>query len=127
MKKILLILAIFAGFLAWQSCEYEWIEAEPADPNDTIPDTVSFSAEIIPIFERGCNVSVCHGAGGEDPELTPENAYTSLFAENQIDIAVPENSNLYKKMATGGSMNKYTEYGEAELVLEWIQQGALDN
>jgi len=127
MKKILLILAIFAGFLAWQSCEYEWIEAEPADPNDTIPDTISFSAEIIPIFERGCNASVCHGPGGESPELTAENAFTSLFAENQIDLAVPENSILYVKMNTGGSMNKYTEPGDAELVLEWIQQGALNN
>ncbi len=123
MKKTLLILAIFAGILAWQSCQYDWIEEEPVNT----PDSVSFTVNIIPIFERGCNASVCHGNGGEAPELTVENAYTSLFAENEIDVAVPENSNLYKKINTGGSMNKYTEPGDTELVLKWIQQGALNN
>jgi len=127
MKKVLLILALFAGFMAWQSCEYEWIEQEPPDPNDTTPKVVSFSAEIIPIFERGCNASVCHASGGVSPDLTPANAYQSLFDENQIDLTTPENSTLYKKMATGGSMNKYTEFGEPQLVLKWIQQGALNN
>lgn len=127
MKKILLILTIFAGFMAWQSCAYDWIDEEPADPNDTIPDTISFSAEIIPLFEKGCNAGVCHGTGGVAPDLTRENAYTSLFDNNQIDIAVPENSILYVKMAPGGSMNKYTSPKDPDKVLEWIQQGALDN
>jgi len=127
MKKVLLILSIFIGFLAWQSREYAWIEEEPADPNDTIPDTTSFSEEIIPIFEKGCNASVCHAAGAVKPDLTRENAYTSLFENNQIDIAVPENSILYVKMAPGGSMNKYTSPKDPEKVLKWIQQGALNN
>jgi len=126
MKKILLILALFAGFMAWQSCEYEWIEQEPPDPNDT-NTVISFSTDIVPIFERGCNASVCHASGAVPPDLTRENAYQSLFDENQIDLATPENSILYTKMATGGSMNKYTEYGEPDKVLKWIQQGALNN
>ena len=123
MKKILLILAIFAGFLAWQSCEYEWIEKELI----IVPDSVSFTTDIIPIFERGCNVSVCHGAGGVSPELTAENAFTSLFAENLIDLAVPENSMLYLKIAPGGSMNNYSKSGDPEIILKWIQEGALNN
>jgi hypothetical protein len=126
MKNVILILALFGIFLAWQSCQYEWIEQEPPDPNDTVPQVVSFSADIIPIFERGCNAGVCHG-GGVEPDLRAENAYLSLGDNNQIDLVTPENSVLYKKMATGGSMNKYTEFGEPELVLKWIQQGALDN
>ena len=123
MKKLLLVLALFAGFLAWQSCEYDWIETEAP----VIPDTVSFATDIIPIFDRGCDASVCHGTGGVPPDLTRDNAYDDLFAENQIDINTPENSILYVKMAPGGSMNKYTEPGEPELVLKWIQQGALNN
>lgn len=123
MKKILLIVALFAGFMAWQSCEYDWIETEPI----IVPDTVSFANDIIPIFERGCNVSVCHGNGGVAPELTAENAFTSLIAENQIDPVTPENSILYVKVASGGSMNKYTKPGDPEIILKWIQQGALDN
>jgi hypothetical protein len=123
MKKLLLILSIFTVVVAWQSCQYEWVEEEPIN----VPDTVSFAADIIPIFNTGCNASVCHGKGGEAPELTQENAYTSLFAENQIDVATPENSNLYKKINTGGSMNKYSQPGDPELILKWIQQGALNN
>jgi hypothetical protein len=106
-----------------QSCDYAWVEEEPVE----VPETVSFSNDIIPIFERGCNAGVCHGSGGVIPELTPDNAYTSLFDNNQIDLNVPENSILYTKMAPGGSMNKYTEAGDIEFVLAWIQQGALDN
>lgn len=106
-----------------QSCEYEWIETEPV----VVPDTVSFTTDILPIFDRGCDASVCHGKGGTPPDLTAENAYASLFAENQIDLAAPENSILYVKMAPGGSMNKYTELGEPELVLKWIQLGAPNN
>ena len=122
MKKILLILAIFTSLVTWQSCQYDWIEEEP------VPDSVSFAVDIIPAFNNGgCNSTVCHGTGGIPPDLTAANAYTSLFAENQIDLAVPENSILYKKMATGGSMNKYTSLGDADLVLKWIQQGALNN
>jgi hypothetical protein len=123
MKKLLLIISVFTIVIAWQSCQYEWIEEEPI----VVPDTVSFTADIIPIFNTGCNASVCHGAGGEAPELTPENAYTSLFAENTIDVATPENSVLYKKVNTGGSMNKYSQPGDPELILKWIQQGALNN
>jgi hypothetical protein len=123
MKKLLLILALFAGFLAWQSCEYDWVEAEPFNPSDTI----SFSAEIIPIFERGCNASVCHGAGGKDPILTPDQAFNSLISGGFVDNANPENSIIYTCMIPGGSMSSYTQAGEAEKVLAWLKQGAKNN
>lgn len=123
MKKLLLIIVLISSLFTWQSCQYDWIEEEPV----ITPDTVSFSGDLIPIFNAGCNSSVCHGKGGTPPDLTPDNAYTSLFEENQIDLAVPENSVLYKKMAPGGSMNKYTSPGDPDVVLKWIQQGALDN
>jgi hypothetical protein len=123
MKKFILILALFAGFLAWQSCEYDWVEAEPINPSDTL----SFSAEIIPIFERGCNASVCHGAGGKDPILTRDQAYDNLVSGGYVDTTTPENSSIYTSMAPGGSMSGYSETGDAEKVLIWIQQGALNN
>ena len=123
MKKLLLILALFAGFLAWQSCEYDWVEAEPLNPSDTL----SFSAEIIPIFERGCNASVCHGPGGKDPVLAPDQAYNNLTTGGFVDTANPENSIIYSVMAPGGSMSNYTSTGDADKVLIWIKQGALNN
>lgn len=124
MKKTLLILAIFTSLMAWQSCQYEWL-----DPVDYVPpppgDTTSFSLEIVPVFTESC--TSCHSTGGISPDLTPANAYADLFAEDLIDVAIPENSILYIKMATGGSMNKYTKVGDPELVLQWIKEGALNN
>jgi hypothetical protein len=124
MKKILLIIITLMGIMAWQSCQYDWM-----DPVDYVPpppgDSTSFSLKIIPIFEESC-VS-CHGAGGISPDLTPANAYNDLFAENQIDTVTPENSNLYIKCATGGSMNKYTKAGDPETILQWIKEGAKNN
>ena len=123
MRKLIFILTLFAGFTLWQSCEYDWVETEPV----ITPDTVSFSQNIIPIFERGCNAGVCHGDGGKNPILTTSDAYNSLTTGGYVDTATPENSIIYTEMADGGEMNKYTQYGDSDLVLKWIQQGALNN
>ena len=123
MKKLILLIVTFLGILTWQSCQYEWLD--PVDPD--IPDIVSYSADIQPIFDRSCNNAGCHATGGTSPDLTPANSYADLFAENMIDLATPENSILYKKCASGGSMFKYTEPGDADVILKWIQDGALNN
>jgi hypothetical protein len=123
MKKSILLIISLLAVMGWQSCQYDWVD--PIDP--VIPDVVSFSADIIPIFNRSCNNVGCHAAGGVAPDLSPANAWADLFAEEQIDLAVPENSILYKKCATGGSMAKYTQAGDAEIILKWIQEGALNN
>ena len=124
MKKTLLILSMFLGPMAWQACEYDWVETTPAP----LPETVSFATNIQPIFDNdGCNASGCHAPGGFAPDLTAGNAYEDLFANSLIDTLNPESSVLYIKMAKGGSMNSYTKPGNPELVLKWIQQGAQNN
>ena len=124
MKKFILLIVTLVGLISWQSCQYEYF-----DPVDYVPpppgDSTSFSLKVIPIFNEGC-VS-CHKTGGISPDLTPANAYADLFAENQIDTVVPENSILYTKCATGGSMNKYTRPGDHETILQWIKEGAKNN
>ena len=124
MKKLAILIIALIGLISWQSCQYEYF-----DPVDYVPpppgDSTSFSLKVIPIFNESC-VS-CHKTGGIAPDLTPANAYNDLFAKNQIDVAVPENSVLYKKMAAGGSMNKYTKPGDPETVLQWIKEGAKNN
>jgi len=123
MKKLVLCIFMLAGILSFQSCQYEWI-----DPIDTvIPDVVSFAGDIQPIFDRSCNSTGCHATGGIAPDLTPANAYSDLFAKSQIDVANPANSKLYMKCADGGSMAKFTKPGDADLILKWIEQGALSN
>lgn len=95
-----------------------------------ITRTVTFSQDILPIFNKSCNLSGCHSAGGQTPNLSPSNAYNSLIIGNYINKADPENSFLYLKM-TGkkgtvmpvGGMNK--DYNA--LILAWIKQGANNN
>jgi hypothetical protein len=123
MKKLILLIITLIGIISWQSCQYEWID--PVDP--VLPEVVSFSADIIPLFEKSCNSTGCHATGGIPPDLTPAKAYSDLFARNQIDLATPENSKLYTKCASGGSMFKYTKPGDPELILKWIQEGAKNN
>lgn len=104
------------------SCEYD-----NPQPFPEIVDTVSFSGEIIPYFNMNCNMAGCHNTGGIKPDLTSANAYQSLFDEDQIDLDDPEDSRLYKKINTGGSMEQYSTPGDNQKVLAWIKQGALDN
>jgi len=121
--KIFKTLLLFAlvGFL-FSSCEYEWIQ--PIKP--PIPDVVSYSADIQPIFDRDCNSSACHAAGSTPPDLSEGNSYDALINGNYVDVETPEASILYTTMKSG-SMRFYTNPGDEEIVLAWIEQGALNN
>ena len=116
-----LLLIVLAGFIL-VSCEYEWIQPE----KKPIPETVSFSNDIIPIFNNGCNTSVCHGPGSKPPDLSPDNAYNSLMDGGYVDTTTPEASILYTSMKSG-SMKFYTTPGDEDLILAWIEQGAENN
>jgi len=100
-------------------------------PDETaVTITVSFSKDIIPIFNKSCNTSGCHSSGGQTPNLTETNALNSLTVGNYFSKSAPESSIIYLKM-TGkrgtpmpvSGVNK--EY--AALILAWIKQGANNN
>lgn len=124
MKKLIpLMILLAAGFvLALSSCSYEWIEYD----EPVIPDTVSFKNDIVPIFNQSCNSAGCHSEGGFDPVLTPEVAYSELIDGGYVNTENPEGSTLYLSM-TSGSMEIYAQPGDAELILEWIKDGANNN
>ncbi|WP_321375186.1 hypothetical protein [uncultured Draconibacterium sp.] len=106
-------------------CAYNWIvEEEVIDPGDPDAPEVSFSSEIVPIFSSKC-VS-CHSTGNQAPDLTPENAYSSLNTSRYINTSDPASSLIYTKPSPTGSHVKYSE-AEAALVLTWITQGAQNN
>jgi hypothetical protein len=100
------------------------------DTGSEITRPVSFAADIIPIFNKSCNLSGCHSAGGKTPDLTAANAFNSLSSGNFLNTSDPENSELYlwltgKKstpMPVGGINKDYNA-----LVLAWIKQGAKNN
>jgi hypothetical protein len=82
------------------------------------------------MFNKSCNTSGCHNAGGQAPNLSEANAFSALTIGNYFDKNASEESILYLKM-TGkrgtpmpvSGVNK--DY--AALVLAWIKQGAGNN
>lgn len=118
MKKLLIPLIS----LALASCTSDVIE-----PKETpVPDQVSFDQHVIPIFNLSCNTTGCHAPGGKSPDLSASVAYDNLILYGLVDTDVPSSSTLYIKM-TSGSMAQYAKPGDAEVILKWIEQGALDN
>jgi len=101
----------------------------PSKPAE-ITRTVTFSGDIIPIFNKSCNISGCHSAGGQVPNLTAANAYNSLTVGSYYNTNDPESSLLYLKV-TGQDSPPMPPSGVnqdyAALILAWITQGAKNN
>lgn len=112
--------------LGTASCTYEVIAPEAPPPP---PDTISFNDDIQPIFDASCAVSGCHDAGGWSPDLSAGNAYSSLTggSTQYVDTDNPENSLLYQKINTGGSMEEYATAADRVNILTWIEKGAQNN
>ena len=127
-KKTLTGLLLACGCIFFIASCYKDKTVPLATPE--ITRTVSFSQDIIPIFNKSCNTSGCHSVGGQTPNLSEGNAFNSLTIGNYFDKNAPENSIIYLKM-TGkrgtpmpvSGVNK--DY--AALVLAWIKQGAGNN
>jgi hypothetical protein len=109
------------------SCYYD--EVLPVESVGDVGE-MSFSNDIIPIFNASCNMSGCHNKGGQKPNLSPESAYTSLINGGYIDKTTPENSSLYKWMKGEEAQPMPLSGPNATYnakVLAWIEQGALNN
>ena len=99
--------------------------------NEEVTRPVSFAKDIIPIFNKSCNMSGCHNVGGTEPDLSPGNAYNSLI-NGHVDLNEPEKSELYLWLT--GKESEPMPIGAAnnpsninQLVLAWIKQGAKNN
>src|SRR5690348_2356553 len=127
-KSVILLMALWMGSVVFLSGCYKnkTVNVDAAE----ITRPVTFSQDILIIFNKSCNLSGCHSTGGQAPNLTPVAAYNSLVIGNYINKTSPENSYIYLKM-TGkkgavmpvGGMNK--DYNA--LILAWIKQGANNN
>jgi hypothetical protein len=124
MKKSNKYLLLFLFGLLLNACTYDFIVKEELPPIDvTVP--VSFSTQIVPIFANSC-VS-CHKTGGQSPDLSAANVYSSIKTVNLVNATTPESSIIYA--FPGSSSHSWKGYtaSEAQLVLTWIQQGAKNN
>ena len=124
MKKhpIFLILILFSVFAS--SCKYDFILPEVVVP---VSD-VSFAEDVAPIFSTGDKCISCHKPGGTSPDLTAANAYAQIMA-NYVNTATPEESVIYAYPAPTTSTHMRRKYtaGEANIILQWIEEGAENN
>ena len=114
------------------SCKKSTTQTTTTPPTQQLPAVVSFSTNVVPIFNANCNSSGCHAATAPAAglNLTSTSAYSSLMAKNETYTINPTGSNLYIEIANGempkppaANLSSYNQ----QLVLKWIQQGALNN
>ncbi len=104
------------------SCVSDQISPEIVE----VPESVSFSGDILPIFEASCNQAGCHGNNGVPPDLTAEAAWVSLIFFNYVDTVNSEESILWTALSEG-SMESYATDQQRALILQWINQDAPNN
>lgn len=124
-SKIKIILFMFFG-LTLTTCYYD--QFVDIGDNSELGD-VSFSADVISIFNQSCNTSGCH-SGSVVPNLLPEKAFNELINGSYIDVDNPEESELYQWMEGNRSLPMPLTGANASYnatVLAWIEQGALNN
>jgi len=134
-KKLKRLFTILFVIFLFSSCSSDLIVPEPpeppANPNDTINDTIpqsiiSYSGVIQPIFTAKC--MPCHASGAALPVLEAGKSYQSLMSiAGMVDTVTPGNSALYLSMKPGGSMSNYCKKANADSVYKWIDQGAKNN
>ena len=127
-RKLHLTLVLTASTLLFISGCYDDVISPGSDPNGP-PQFVSFSGDLIPIFDRNCNSSGCHDdVPAHAPSLVPDKAYNDLMAGGYVNTAVPDQSTLYVVVNTGqmppsGALNS----SDKQKILDWIRNGAPNN
>ncbi len=109
------------------SCYYDEM---PPEAVIVIPDTVSYSKDIQPLWNQDC--VNCHKAGATAPDLTAANSYLALTKNNKY--VLPGNatsSSLHKSLMGDGAaiMPTAGKWSDSKIALvdKWINAGALNN
>jgi hypothetical protein len=100
----------------------------------SFPTPVSFSQNILPVFNQQCARSDCHGGAYAQANLNlePAVAYAQLTQTNKgyIDTVNADFSVLYGSMNSSSTPMPPTgklEKCSIDLVLQWIKEGAKNN
>ncbi len=104
--------------------------AEATTPEPAGSDEVSFSADVLPIFEARC--IRCHGTSRQNGGLML-NSYAAVLAggtDGAVVIPGDAAGSTLVRLITEGEMPKNSSPLSAEqitLISDWINAGALDN
>jgi len=128
--RLILFTLTTSGFLF--SCTYQ----KAIEPKTDCPlkDSISFSADVLPVFQENCTSSECHSSvnPGGNLILEPGQAYKQLMEKKSgyIDTLNPKASVLYiqmnsrsQPMPPTGKLDNCT----IQLILKWIEQKAPNN
>lgn len=124
LKYTLLVLGIIGFF---SSCQYKFnVEPVVAPPNPM--DTIYFSQDVAPIWNINDKCTSCHKTGSTAPDLTTDNAYAAVVP-SYVNTDQANESSIYTFTHPDTETHSWKKYtsSEAAIVLQWIEQGALNN
>lgn len=123
------------------SCQREpvYIGTLPEEPIDTSgtgipcdPDSVYFNQQVLPILTSNCAMSGCHDVQSHEEGVVLTN-YTNTRATGGINLTNPANSKLYRVLNDTDPEERMPPAprtalppDQRALILQWIQQGALN-
>jgi hypothetical protein len=127
MKKIFQYLMALTVSMMATSCYYDEMPPEAPTP---IPEVVSYSKDIQPLWDQDC-IS-CHKAGATAPDLTSANSYAALTTNSKYVVAGNASASLVYKLMTGTAsplMPPAGKISDSKLAIleKWINAGALNN
>ena len=119
--------AVLIGYLALTNPSEEAPPASPASPEAT---EVSFSNQVLPIFEARCQQ--CHGSGRAEVGLDLATHAGTMAGASYGPVVTPgsaETSILVQVIASGDMPLGGRKLAESEIqtVRDWIDAGAPDN
>ena len=127
--SIIIVLAIIGTLVLTGCSKTTTLVLTPPVSQDTT--TISFSADIQPIFTASCALSGCHVAGGKVPNLSTGVAYQSLQNGGYVVANDPDNSQLMLwltgKKTPGMPLGNSPDPVINAKVSAWISQGAKNN
>ena len=122
---------VLFGFVLLHSCTKDI--GKPVQVCNT-PETVSFSKDLIPLFNQNCNTAGCHSgnAPAAGLNLEPATAYSQLLKKSAgyVDTVHPQFSILYSQMSSASTPMPPTgnlDQCKLDIVMKWIQQKAKNN
>lgn len=117
-RQMLAAIILIAAAGVFAACEKYQFTLPVADPDMT----VYFQADVQPIFNSNC--VACHG-GTQAPDLRDGKSYNILTTRGYVNLP-GETSRLYVKMTSPEHSPRSTSTEKGK-VLNWINQGALNN
>jgi predicted small secreted protein len=126
MKKSIIFIAVVVMMgITMAGCYYD----EVVGGDVGMPQNVSFSSDVVPIFQKNCNNSGCHDQiPSAKPSLAGDKAYNALLQGGYVNTIAPNQSKLYSSITDGsmppsGSLSSL----DIKIILAWINEGAKNN